>query len=665
MRRPIIATLAAIVVLASIGTLVAGQVEPLDGFELTDLQLISQESKPTWSPRWTGPIQAATILAWFCGHGHPDFVRDFNGDGVIDELDTIELADIFGRGSMRAESPIGTNDARLVIGLARYVADHYPDEFVLKIYDNGFPAEFVAELGTPFAPDAIPGIELRLKAEPTLDAYKIELEGGEGVILGLEEEPGENAYLTARSLMFEPTPDGHTPVDLAWAEEDRWAAGHQGKILDTVAMTDDRLYIDYRWGWTPVEFMLALSPLQEPEITSGPHDCPDDAIAYDVTTTTVGDAGDVTIEECVIREGSVDTYIYTVTNVSFEVMGCGICLFAIPQPGLTPVANSQPPGWFFIAKPYAFIWVTSTGSCGLLPGQSAVFSVSVPGPTTDTPVLGGVGNCPPAAPCGMSLIEIGMVRTTGPGLPSGDCPDLVVTIDDQSCAFNPATGQAVIKAWVTVENVGAAPVADAFFVRLQSDSEPSAWGHWGIPLTWLPINSGDVRSGVMLSYALTVDAPPCDSFTVTVDSLGDIPECDEDNNRAFGSVCCEDGGEPDDGDGCPDLIVEIISRTCTFVGAGAAGYQVDVTVEVTNIGTATANAINVRLDSSAGSGTDMISSLAPTLSATRSFSFYISPNTPPNCPLDLGSTVDYTFTIAECNELNNNDSDSVYCPNCK
>jgi hypothetical protein len=665
MIRYSVVVVGALVVLGSVGLHVVGQLEPFDGFVLSDLQLISQESRPTWSPRWTGPIQAATILAWFRGHGYPDFVPDLTGDGVIDELDTIELADRFGRGPMQAESPIGTNDARLVIGLARYVADQYPDEFVIKIYDTAFPAEFAAEWGAGFAPDAIPGIELRLETEPTLDAYKLELEGGEGVILGLEEEHEQNTYLTARSLTFEPTEDGYTAVDLAWAEEDRWETGLQGQVLDTVAKMDDRLYVDFRWGWTPVEFLLGLSPLQEPEITSGPHDCPETAIAYDLTTTTIGAVGDVVIEECVIREGSVDTYIYTVLNVSFEVFGCGICLFGIPQPGLTPVANSQPPGWFFVPTPHAFVWVTSAGSCGLLPGQSAVFSVSLPGPTTDTPVLGGIGNCVPASPCGMSFIEIAPVRTTGPGLPSGDCPDLVVTIDDWSCSFSPETGQAVIWTWVTVQNVGTAPVTDPFFVRLQSDTEPSAWGHWGIPTSWLPIHPGDIRSGIALSYSLTVHEPPCDSFTVIADSLGNVSECDEDNNRAFGSVCCEDGGEPDNGDGCPDLTIEIISRTCEAAAVGAAGYRVDVTVEVTNIGTATATGINLHLSSSVGSGTAMISSLAPTFSDTRDFSFVISPNTPPDCPVGLEAIVDYTLTIPECDEDNNDDTDSVYCPNCK
>ena len=76
------------------------QLESFPGLILTDMQLISQESLPHWTPQWTGPIQAATIAAWFAEHGYPALMQDYNGDGVIDELDTIELADIFGRGSV-------------------------------------------------------------------------------------------------------------------------------------------------------------------------------------------------------------------------------------------------------------------------------------------------------------------------------------------------------------------------------------------------------------------------------------------------------------------------------------------------------------------------------------------------------------------------------------
>ncbi|HID23228.1 MAG TPA: hypothetical protein EYP14_12615, partial [Planctomycetaceae bacterium] len=73
-------------IITLIGVTAIGQIEGPPGYVATDIQLISQQSKPDWSPRWTGPIEAATILAWFHGYGYPDFLSDLNGDGVIDEL---------------------------------------------------------------------------------------------------------------------------------------------------------------------------------------------------------------------------------------------------------------------------------------------------------------------------------------------------------------------------------------------------------------------------------------------------------------------------------------------------------------------------------------------------------------------------------------------------
>jgi len=243
----------------------------ISGHIVSDLQLISQESKVYWSPAWTGPIQAATILAWLAEHGYPAFIGDFNGDGVIDELDTIELADIFGRNLMETRSPRGTTDVRLVLGLARYVADRYPNQFELKIYDAGFPVEFSAEEGMAFNPHIIDGIVLNPKNEPSIAAYKFELESGEGVIIGLEEEENYNTYLSGRSFLYDTTPEGYTPIDLAWAEEARWVEGHQGKVLETVGRMADRFYLEYRGEWTLVEFMLALSPIDNVGAT-GPGD---------------------------------------------------------------------------------------------------------------------------------------------------------------------------------------------------------------------------------------------------------------------------------------------------------------------------------------------------------------------------------------------------------
>jgi hypothetical protein len=236
------------------------------GFIVFDLQLISAASRPDWGDHWSGPVEAATILAWFHEHGYPRLLEDLNNDGVIDELDTIELADILGKGSMKTNSAHGTTDARLIRGLAAYVAEAYPNEFELKIYDPGFPAEYEREFGGAFASDVIPGILLTPKSEPSFSAYTQELQDEEGVIIGIEEEPDHNYYLAGRSFLFEPTSEGYHPVDFAWGKEDRWEPGFQGQVLETEAMETDALYIYYEGQWVKVEFMLALSPVSGPNV---------------------------------------------------------------------------------------------------------------------------------------------------------------------------------------------------------------------------------------------------------------------------------------------------------------------------------------------------------------------------------------------------------------
>jgi hypothetical protein len=678
MRRFVLVVSTVALVLSAIGWIASAQEELLlpPGYIRSDLQLISQESKETWSSRWTGPIQAATILAWFYEHGYSSFLRDFNADGVIDELDTIELADILGHGLMRTETPVGTNDARLVIGLARYVADHYPDEFVLKIYDAGFPAEFAAEGAGTFAPDAIPGIELRLEGDPSIAAYELELETAEGVLVGLEENPDENnTYLSGRSYMFEPTPDGYTPVDLTWAEEDRVLPGHQGRVLDTVAMTDDDLYIDYRWGWTPAEFMLALSPVLTPEFASQPYGCPEDALAYHVNENVLGDYGRILIEECVLREGGFDIYIWIVTNVDFLWKGCGLCYFSVLNSGFTSVSHTGPGLWAFMETPFFWAWDAPLGSCGILPGQTAVFSVTVPAPTSDGPTMGIVGACepPPPGPGGMLILELNgdggppyfKVETTGPQeMVEERCPDLAVRILDESCWFDRGIGKYVVDVVAQFINIGTAPTTGPFTALLESPSHfaSDAKSILGTLGTTSPGNTVDVSFSFTFSPALPLCPVP---YTVTADSTGAIAECNEDNNSIDDSVCCEDDGEPD-GEDCPDLVIRILRDDCGYTPRQQV--ELTVTVEVENIGSASTWPTSpiIRLDCDEGSTTTVVSAVDPgptnKRTATLTLSFYPTVGLP--CPLAYTVEVDPYDLIAECPDEDpalNEDEGSVCC----
>lgn len=641
----------------------SAQVDTLPGLILTDLQLISEESLPHWTPDWTGPIQGATIAAWFAEHGYPALMHDFNGDGVIDELDTIELADNFGRGIMRTETPRGTTDVRLVVGLGNYIAEHYPDQFVLKIYDRSFPSEFAIQGYGTFAPDAIPGILLELMEEPSIPAYVHELSYGEGVIVGIEEgEADRNRYLSGRSFLYDETPEGYTPLDFAWSKEDRWETGHQGQVLETVGKTEDRFYIEFLGDWVPVEFMLALSPAFEQEVETEEHSCPDDAIAYDVTTTTLGDYGQIEIEECVIRDGDVDIYIWTVTNLSFMKDGCGLCFFQIPNPGFPVAFHSELPPWIFTSSWGTWTWWLPGGSCGLLPGQSAVFIVAVPGPTIDTWVIAHIGQCMP--PPGIKPLLF-RVKTTGPGLPDDDipdgrCPDLVVRILDQSCAYDTFTQSYELMVWAEVANIGGEPVTSSFDVLLTGVSHA---GSDTVTVTVPP----ELPSGGTVPVTLAFTVPPeptggapCPiDFELMVDSGYSVNECNETNNLTSGSECCY--GEPQQEEECPDLTVEIRLITCELDPRQGI-YEITVEALVRNIGTETiTDPIWVEADCDRGSDNAIIhTDLDPGDTATTDFSITFSINQP-GCPIPVTVEVDYLDFIDECDESNNTATADTCC----
>jgi len=630
------------------------QVEALPGLILTDLQLISQESLPHWTPAWTGPIQGATITAWFAEYGYPALMRDFNADGVIDELDTIELADDFGLGIMQAETPRGTTDVRLVVGLAAYIASIYPDEFVLKIYDTGFPTEFAAQGYGTFAPDVIPGIILELKEEPSIEAYIYELSTGEGVIVGLEEgDVDRNRYLSGRSFLYKQTSEGYTPLDFAWAKENNWEPGHQGQALETVGKMENRFYLDFQGGWVPVEFILALSPMIEREVEPEEHDCREDSIAYDITTTILGRYGAVRIEECVLRDGDVDIYIWTVTNIDFLKDGCGLCFFRIPNPGLPTVSHGELPPWIFTSAWGSWIWWLPGGNCGLQPGQSAVFRVVVPGPTTDTWISASLGQCMPAIGTVSLLFS---AKTTGPGIPDDDipgdeCADLVIRILDESCAYDIRSQAYELTVWAEVENIGAEPVTSLFDVRLAGTSHPGNDTTTVLPPV-LPGGTVPVTLSFTVPPEPTGGAPCPITYELRVDSGSIISECDELNNLVSGDVCCY--GEPEDD--CPDLTLAIEDIDCdiTLVDPRKKIYEYELTVSVSiqNIGTQTITA-PIWLEAVANVGNSMKvihTDLNPGDSTEVEFTY--GPSNGALC-IDVTFEIDYLDFIDECDESNN------------
>ncbi|MBU1050127.1 hypothetical protein KKG90_08920 [Candidatus Bipolaricaulota bacterium] len=697
-------TLRCVLIVLAMGGVLAviahAQIE-IPGYEVSDLQLISRESRSDWTNEWTGPIQAATILAWFADHGYPALIRDFNEDGVVDEWDTIELADRLGSMAMATETERGTTDVQLVLGLADYVSGIYPDTFILKIYDPSFPQELQTEQGRTFDPALVDGIELALEIEPNLADYQSELLQGEGLIVGLEESPdANNTYLCGRSFLYEQTPEGYTPVDLTWSDEDRWAEGHQGKVLETVGRTGAAFEIEYRGDWTAVECMIALSPLEELPATSVRTPCADDAIAYDLTVTALGSEGSIQIEECVTPDGDIDTYEYTVTNINYLHNGCGLCLFGVPKPvTLGAIAHDQPGCWLYSEYPSAWVWRLALGSCGILPGESAVFSVSVPGPTVDVAVIGGVAGCPTIDASGaVRSARSYAVETTGPAEPEEPCPDLTVRFLDHACVCDPIDGTCMLTVWADVVNIGTGPVVDAFDVVLRSDDHTGN-GY----LTYTPpppLTPGDVWT-VELHFFFDMGGELCpSSYEIYVDPPfvpgGFVQECDEDNNNYIGSIdcfcdetwacclpdgscaelsevaCLQQGGVFHDGvscavvqcpppvESCGDLIVKITQAYCQNVGAAAPQYRLHVEAEVTNIGTApVSDAIWVELETPCGDDTDIIhTDLDPGDSATVEFEI--------NCGIsggchDVVVIVDGYNFVTECDDGNNEDEATICC----
>jgi hypothetical protein len=517
------------------------------GFEVTDLQLIADSSRTDWTGDWTAPVEAATIMAWFDLHGFTKFLTDLTGDGVVDELDTIELADRFGKTSMETNTPRGTTDPLLVYGLATYVAEKYPNEFELKIYDVGFPAEFKRDLHIPFSSTVIPGITLTLKPEPTYEAYELELRSGEGVIVGIELEIDDNYYFAGRSFLFEKTPAGNYAIDLAWAQYSPFEVGIHGQFLETQAKETDALYLNYLPRWVKVECMLALSPITDPEGGDpGPNPVdPCDTYTTDLPSIAVPSAASVTIEECVTHspDGKVDTYCYTVTNNGYlSSTGCGLCGFFTPNAdGVSTVGTTGPFSWNVTWNMTGWWWQAPLGDCGIMPGETATFCLSVVGPTTDNLVSGQV-----ALECVSQQGTWYPVDTTGP---FAACPDLTIKITSKTCACRWNDAKQVYDCTVTIKakvtNIGDGP-AGPFHVSL--DAPNCGWSD-------VYHVSGGLAAKAFRTITLTdtFACPelgcPCCTFYVVADSeidsqhpKGEVLECDEHNNVDSDQLCCRPDG---------------------------------------------------------------------------------------------------------------------------
>jgi hypothetical protein len=286
--------------------------------------------------------------------------------------------------------------------------------------------------------------------------------------------------------------------------------------------------------------------------------------------------------------------------------------------------------------------------------------IVVPGPTTDTWIISNLGQCMPPAGIAPLLFR---ARTTGPGLPDDDipgdeCPDLVIRILDESCAYDVRSQAYELTVWAEVENIGTEPVTSLFDVRLAGTSHPGNDTRTVIPPV-LPGGTVPVTLSFTVPPEPTGGAPCPITYELRVDSGSAISECDELNNLVTGDVCCY--GEPQDEEVCPDLTVELRSAECEM-DRKAGIYVLTVEARVSNIGTETVtDPIWVRAECDRGDDMSVIhTDLDPGEWSDVEFEITFSINEP-GCPIEVTVEVDYLNFLVECNETNNTESDNVCC----
>jgi len=288
MRRCI--ALISIVCLLSI--VIAGVAQ--EPFALEELHLVRWEQVPEGKPSHTGPVSAAVLMAWYAEHGYPALLPDLNGDGRIDEEDTILLSRDFGEEMQAVLIDDRLADPFIVYPLARYVAERYPDEFRMLVYDESFPEEVARDLGQSFNPDEVPGIVIEVHDDPFYELYVEHLEAWRPGIVGIGFDiPEWNDFTVSRSYIPGEEPEGW-PVDLVGSGEQFTPE----PVWETFLRLDPE-----QWGfltpeWVPFEILIILLPIDEfysgdpGQPGDGPGDDPGDGPGGDPGDDPGGDPGD-------------------------------------------------------------------------------------------------------------------------------------------------------------------------------------------------------------------------------------------------------------------------------------------------------------------------------------------------------------------------------------
>lgn len=394
------------------------------------------------------------------------------------------------------------------------------------------------------------------------------------------------------------------------------------------------------------------------------------------------DSGVVTVDVAVTHSGAVDTYAYTVTNVSFYM---GICRFVVSGFGkLTPAGSTSPAGWTATTQTKGdaaswWIWNAASGS-ELAVGSSVVFSLSVNGPTTAVQVPGSA-----TVLCPNGVKEL---KFTGPSacsdLVPGD-PATLPSMQGCTCAGTCSTTKAFEGEGTRISLIGTP-------VQHVAACEP-LWIRHGLvaSATLDPSTDTDLSKSWFKVYVDGVLVSPLDYYTIIApDGTPGMLYVDREwyvqfpagYFAALSSHAIRGEWYSTDWDVplfvkeitviadlyCapslpavakkPDLTVDITRTSCGMVGND---FLLTVVVVVHNGGEAEARGFAVSLDAPGFSGAETrVVSLAGGATTQRTLTLALPLGQIP-CPLEFAVTVDARGAVHETDETNNVQEDSICC----
>jgi len=325
---------------------------------------------------------------------------------------------------------------------------------------------------------------------------------------------------------------------------------------------EDHFYLDFLDGWVPVEFMLALSPVEdlaEGHPTEGPPNegCPDLVIyvldegcvynpreqAYNITVwAEIGNVG---------NEPVTEPFLVVLNSTTHP----GGAIQTIPVPPVFNPGDTLPVTLSFLIPPSP----SGEAPCPLtyvikVDARDAIDECDEENNTAQGEVCcdeGSIGAC--CLPDG-SCVELTAPECEArkgvefhPGIdcsvvqcpqPDTACPDLTVDIQRFSCDLVASHGGYEITVSAVVQNIGSELVTDPIWLKASSNVGNSS----------MVIHS-DLAPGDSTSVEFTFevgDYDPCLEVTLNVDYLAFIDECNESNNTASGSKCCESAPDDDD-----------------------------------------------------------------------------------------------------------------------